>query len=83
MTTHHPSEATLLAYVAGTLPAPHSIVVRTHLALCGVCRGMVRLGTPDDMANMIVFFASDAASYISGETISVCGGPNIGGIDLK
>ncbi len=45
MTTRHPSEATLLAYVAGTLPAPHSIVVRTHLALCGVCRGMVRLGT--------------------------------------
>lgn len=42
-----------------------------------------RLGTPEDMANMIVFFASDAASYISGETISVCGGPNIGGIDLE
>jgi citronellol/citronellal dehydrogenase len=42
-----------------------------------------RLGTPDDMANMIVFFASDAASYISGETISVCGGPNLGGIELE
>ncbi|MDE2302585.1 MAG: SDR family oxidoreductase [Sphingomonadales bacterium] len=41
-----------------------------------------RLGTPDDMANMIVFLASDAAAYISGETISVSGGPNIGGIDL-
>ena len=41
-----------------------------------------RLGTPDDMANMIVFFASDAASYISGETISVSGGPSIGGIQL-
>jgi len=42
-----------------------------------------RTGTPDEMANMIVFFASDAASYISGETISVCGGPNIGGIELE
>ncbi|MBU6267666.1 MAG: SDR family oxidoreductase [Sphingomonadales bacterium] len=42
-----------------------------------------RLGTPDDMANMIVFFASDAASYISGETISVSGGPNLGGIELE
>lgn len=41
-----------------------------------------RLGTPEDMANMIVFFASDAASYISGETISVCGGPALGGIEL-
>jgi NAD(P)-dependent dehydrogenase (short-subunit alcohol dehydrogenase family) len=41
-----------------------------------------RTGTPDEMANMIVFFASDAASYISGETISVSGGPNLGGIEL-
>lgn len=41
-----------------------------------------RLGTPEDMANMIVFFASDAASYITGETISVNGGPTLGGISL-
>ena len=39
-----------------------------------------RLGTPDDMANMIVFFASDAASYITGQTIGVNGGPALGGI---
>jgi citronellol/citronellal dehydrogenase len=42
-----------------------------------------RLGTPDDMANMIVFFASDAANYITGETISVNGGPSLGGISLE
>ena len=36
--------------------------------------------TPEEMANMIVFFASDAASYITGQTISVDGGPNLGGI---
>lgn len=41
-----------------------------------------RLGTPDDMANMIVFFASEASSYVSGETISVSGGPALGGIEL-
>lgn len=45
MTLHHPSEATLLAYAAGTLPAPHAIVVRTHLALCGACRATLRLAT--------------------------------------
>jgi NAD(P)-dependent dehydrogenase (short-subunit alcohol dehydrogenase family) len=39
-----------------------------------------RTGTPDEMANMIVFFASDAASYITGQTIAVDGGPNLGGI---
>jgi len=41
-----------------------------------------RLGTPDDMANMIVFFCSDAAAYISGETVFVAGGPVLGGIKL-
>ena len=41
-----------------------------------------RLGTPDDMANMIVFFAGEASSYVSGETISVSGGPALGGIEL-
>jgi NAD(P)-dependent dehydrogenase (short-subunit alcohol dehydrogenase family) len=42
-----------------------------------------RTGTPDEIANMIVFFASDAASYITGQTISVDGGPNLGGIELE
>ncbi|MCB2077020.1 MAG: SDR family oxidoreductase [Novosphingobium sp.] len=41
-----------------------------------------RTGTPDEMANMIVFLASDAASYVTGQTISVDGGPNLGGIHL-
>lgn len=41
-----------------------------------------RPGTPDEMANMIVFFASDAASYITGQTIAVHGGPSLGGITL-
>ena len=49
----------------------------------GKAMPLKRLGTPDDMANMIVFFASEASSYISGETISVSGGPNIGGIELE
>ena len=41
-----------------------------------------RAGTPDEIANMIVFFASDAASYITGQTIAVNGGPSLGGINL-
>lgn len=41
-----------------------------------------RPGTPDEMANMIVFFASDAASYITGQNVAVDGGPVLGGIDL-
>lgn len=42
-----------------------------------------RTGTPDEIANMIVFFASDAASYITGQTIGVDGGPALGGIALE
>ena len=41
-----------------------------------------RPGTPEEMANMIVFFASDAASYVTGQTIAVNGGPVLGGIQL-
>jgi NAD(P)-dependent dehydrogenase (short-subunit alcohol dehydrogenase family) len=39
-----------------------------------------RTGTPEEMANMIVFLASDAASYVTGQTIGVDGGPALGGI---
>ena len=33
-----------------------------------------RLGTADDVANLIAFLASDEASFITGQTINVCGG---------
>ena len=33
-----------------------------------------RLGTPEDIAHMVTFLVSDAAAYITGETIAVDGG---------
>lgn len=39
-----------------------------------------RPGEPQEVAQMVAFFASDAASYITGESVSVGGGPQLGGM---
>jgi 3-oxoacyl-[acyl-carrier protein] reductase len=38
-----------------------------------------RLGTPEDCASVVEFLAGDAAAYVSGQVISVCGGPHVYG----
>lgn len=36
-----------------------------------------RLGEPDDIANAVGFFMSDAASFVTGQTLYVCGGTTL------
>jgi 3-oxoacyl-[acyl-carrier protein] reductase len=36
-----------------------------------------KFGTTEDVANTVLFLASDMGSYITGQVISVCGGLNI------
>ena len=38
---------------------------------------MRRLADPDDIASAVAYFASDDASYITGQTLSVNGGLNM------
>jgi 3-oxoacyl-[acyl-carrier protein] reductase len=33
-----------------------------------------RGGTPEDVANVCLFLASDMSAYVTGQTLSVCGG---------
>jgi 3-oxoacyl-[acyl-carrier protein] reductase len=36
-----------------------------------------RIGTPDDCASVVEFLAGDGSAYVSGQVISVCGGPHV------
>jgi 3-oxoacyl-[acyl-carrier protein] reductase len=35
---------------------------------------MKDFGTPEDVANVVLFLASDLSRYVTGQTLSVCGG---------
>ncbi len=37
-----------------------------------------RMGTPQDVANAVGFFCSDDASFVTGQTLFVCGGVTVG-----
>lgn len=40
--SHHPDDATLMGFAAGTLSEPFAILVASHLELCGKCRSACR-----------------------------------------
>jgi 3-oxoacyl-[acyl-carrier protein] reductase len=41
-----------------------------------------RLGTPDDVARAVLFFASPDSSFITGQTLFVCGGSSVGSLTI-
>jgi NAD(P)-dependent dehydrogenase (short-subunit alcohol dehydrogenase family) len=49
---------------------------RTKAIIDGV--PLKRMGQPEDVANLISFLASDEASFVTGQTIFICGGLSVG-----
>lgn len=43
---------------------------------------LLRLGAPQDVANAVLFLASDKASYITGQCLFVCGGRSLGRLSI-
>lgn len=41
-----------------------------------------RLGTPEDVARAVMFFAAADAGFVTGQTLYVCGGASIGSLSL-
>ena len=41
-----------------------------------------RLGTVDDVAHSVMYFADEQASFVTGQVLFVCGGGSLGGLSL-
>ena len=69
-----PTDTALLAGVAEGAPNPEKLLEAFTRAI-----PLGRLGQPGDLASAIAFFASDDASFITGQVVSVSGGLTMNG----
>ena len=75
-----PKGITVNAVAPGTFPTPISTTTRTpeqlaeHLERRKKIIVLERIGTLDELAKSILFFASDDSSYVTGQTLCVDGG---------
>jgi 3-oxoacyl-[acyl-carrier protein] reductase len=60
----------------------HDIIPRNSAKFDSVAKSIPvgRAGTPADVARAIMFFASPEASFVTGQTLFVCGGTSVGSI---
>jgi 3-oxoacyl-[acyl-carrier protein] reductase len=73
---HHALVVAALAVAPRVIDTGLSSLTKIEEGRQGVLsmRALTRLGQPDDVANVVVFLASDAARFIAGTTIHVDGG---------
>ena len=69
-----PTDTALLAGVAEGAANPEKLIEAFTRAI-----PLGRLGQPDDLAGAIAFFASNDASFITGQVVSVSGGLTMNG----
>lgn len=62
----------------------HQVVPRNDARMDSIARAIPvgRLGTPEDVARAILFFASPDAAFITGQTLFVCGGASVGSMSF-
>jgi 3-oxoacyl-[acyl-carrier protein] reductase len=60
----------------------HELIPADSAKLAAVTQAVPvgRLGTPNDVARAILFFVSPQSSFITGQTLFVCGGTSVGSI---
>jgi 3-oxoacyl-[acyl-carrier protein] reductase len=59
------------ARASGTSPGVEEAKISSQIPLG-------RLGTPDDIANAVLFLASERANFITGQNYAICGGRSLG-----
>lgn len=69
-----PTDTALLTSVTDAAANPEKLREAFRRAI-----PMGRLGEPDDLAGAVLFFASDAASFVTGQVLSVSGGLTMAG----
>ncbi|MEQ8840277.1 MAG: SDR family NAD(P)-dependent oxidoreductase [Acidimicrobiales bacterium] len=65
----------------GTINTPRSGRDPDEVDPLAMSISLQRRGRPDDIADVAMFLLSDLASYVSGQTLDVDGGPSRGGVD--
>jgi 2-hydroxycyclohexanecarboxyl-CoA dehydrogenase len=69
-----PTDTAMLSAVVNSSNKPEKLLAALLRSV-----PMRRLGQPDDVAGIVAFFASDEASYITGQVVSASGGLTMNG----